>query len=161
MKVLHLFQGAARLIGAAVLATTLAGTTGLSTPADAAQARAADSVVGSKALPGIENCGLGPVLIKPKALVLSCADDNSRATSLVWSKWSTTGAKATGTFTWIVCRPYCAASKKWGKSTATYTLGDLVHTTKHGWLFETLTVHITGKQTGGFPRTITYPQNHS
>jgi hypothetical protein len=174
MKLVHLSKGPRRPVVVAVLAATLAGPTALgataaATPARAAapgmaskapqgMARKAPQGMASKALPGVENCGLGPVLIKPKVLVLSCADANSLATSLVWSQWSTSGARASGTFTWNLCKPYCAASKRWGKSTATYVLSDLVDTTKHGWLFEMLTVRITGKQTGGFPRTIRYPQ---
>lgn len=129
-----------------------------SASAVAAPARPAPATLGTKAVPGLENCGLGPVLVKPKTVVLSCADANSMGKDLVWSKWAAGGAKATGIFTWNVCKPYCAASKTWAKSTATYTLGDLVHTSKYGWLFEELTVHITGKKTGGFPRTMTYPQ---
>jgi energy-converting hydrogenase Eha subunit B len=77
---------------------------------------------------------------------------------LAWSKWGPTGAAARGVFTWNVCKPDCAASRTWDKSTANYALGDVVHTTKYGGLFEALTVHITGKKTGGFPRTMVYPQ---
>lgn len=150
---------AARTSAAALIATAgLVGTTAWGGIASAAPSRPVQAATATKAMPGLLNCGLGKVEVKPKTLILSCADANSQGTHLVWSKWATAGAKATGTFTWNLCTPNCAASKTWGKSTATYTLSRLVHTTKYGWLFEKLTVHITGKKTGGFPRTMTYPQ---
>jgi hypothetical protein len=101
---------------------------------------------------------MGPVVVKPASVVLSCADSNSQGKDLAWSKWGSAEATASGVFTWNLCKPNCAASKTWGKSAATYTLSDVVHTDKYGWLFEKLTVHIRGKEAGGFPRIMTYTQ---
>jgi len=147
-------------------ATTLAAAGAWAGPALAAPAHPGTSspgaspavLMGTKARPGLKNCGLYPVTVKPRTLVLSCADANSQGKDLVWSQWGPTKAAATGVFTWNVCKPNCAASKTWGTSRATYTLSHVARTAKYGWLYEELTVHITGKQTGGFPRTITYPQ---
>jgi hypothetical protein len=86
---------------------------------------------------------MGKNLVEPKTLVLACADANGVADSLVWTKWSSTTARAKGVYTWNLCVPYCAASKKWGRTSADFGLGKAVHTSK-GWLFEELTVHITG-----------------
>lgn len=108
--------------------------------------------------PGVLNCGFTPIKVKPKTLIITCADGNTLADDLVWSKWGSSGAAAKGIITWNKCVPNCAASKAWGKSSATYTLSDLVHTTQHGWLLEELTVHITGSQTGGMKRTMQFPQ---
>ena len=150
-------------VGVAAATVTVAG--GLwagpvlaSTSRGTSSAVAGSAAVGTKARPGLQNCGIGAVVVRPASVILSCADANSVGKDLVWSKWGATGATAKGVFTWNYCKPNCAASKKWGRTTATYTLSDVVRTAKYGWLFEKLTVHITGKQTGGFPRTITYPQ---
>jgi hypothetical protein len=118
----------------------------------------APALAGTKTRPGFVDCGVYPLAVKPAGFVVSCADSNSLAKDLAWSKWGTTAATARGAFTWNVCKPYCAASKTWAKSAATFTLSDMVHTTKYGWVFEALTVHITGKKTGGFPRTMTYKE---
>jgi hypothetical protein len=105
----------------------------------------------------LEDCGLGRHLVRPKTLTLSCADGNSLAVDLVWSNWGSERATATGVYTWNTCVPYCAASKTWGRTAARITLSDPVHTSG-GWLFEKLTVHITGKAPRQIPRTITLPE---
>jgi hypothetical protein len=53
--------------------------------------------------------------------------------------------------------PYCAASKTWDKTQASFTLSDPVHTSK-GWLFERLAVHITGKVPSGVAANETYSE---
>jgi hypothetical protein len=110
----------------------------------------------AKAVPQLEDCGMGKNLVEPKTLVLACADANSVAESLVWTLWDSTTARAKGVYTWNLCVPYCAASKKWGKTSADFGLGDPVHT-RQGWLFEQLTVHITGSNWHE-PRTWTLPE---
>ena len=109
------------------------------------------------AVPHLEDCGMGKDLLEPKTLVLACADGGSVAESLVWTKWDSTTARAKGVYTWNLCVPYCAASKKWGKTSADFGLGHPVHT-RQGWLFEQLTVHITGANWHE-PRTWTLPEN--
>ena len=100
-------------------------------PARAPMAESAASV-GTKARPAVEDCGLGKAEVRPARLTLACADANDLAVGLVWSKWTATGAHATGTETWNTCVPYCAASKTWDKTTAVFTLSDPVKTSA-GW----------------------------
>ena len=100
---------------------------------------------------------MGHHLVRPKTLTLACADGNSLAVDLVWSSWGSKTATAAGVYTWNTCVPYCAASKTWDRTAASFTLSDPVHT-KAGWLFEKLTVHITGKAPHQIPRTITFPE---
>lgn len=97
--------------------------------------------------------------VKPKSVILACADDGLLLKSLKWSTWGPAGASATGTISWHICQPDCAASDKWGSSSATVQLSDLVDSpSKYGWVLQKLTVHITGAKTGGFGRTLVYPE---
>jgi len=105
---------------------------------------AASTVRGTKSVPAVEDCGLGQPEVKPASLLIACADANALGNHLVWSKWGPSAAYATGTFTWNLCVPYCAASNKWGKAAANFALGKLVDTNR-GWLYGLLVVHITGK----------------
>jgi hypothetical protein len=117
--------------------------TGLAGPTGAASATPTKLGATAKAVPQVEDCGMGKNLVEPKTLVLACADANGQAVKLVWTKWGSTTARAVGIYTWNLCVPYCAASNKWGRTTADFGLGDPVHA-RQGWLFEQLTVHITG-----------------
>jgi len=115
---------------------------------------AISAVVGTRTQPAVEDCGFKPEERRPKSLTLSCADAGSIGEDLVWHSWGAAQAYATGTYTWHICTPYCAASNKWGKTTATFTLEQPVHTNV-GWLFEKLVVHLKGKA-GGTPPVIVY-----
>jgi hypothetical protein len=46
--------------------------------------------------------------VRPRTIVLACADGNASLTRLSWSSWTTTGATATGLFIYNNCIPYCA-----------------------------------------------------
>jgi hypothetical protein len=116
---------------------------GLASPTGVASATPTKVGATAKAVPQVEDCGMGKNLVEPKTFVLACADANSEAVGLVWTKWDSTTARAKGVYTWNLCVPYCAASKKWGRTSADFGLGDAVHA-RQGWLFEQLTVHITG-----------------
>jgi hypothetical protein len=61
-------------------------------------------------VPAVEDCGLGASQVRPKSLVLTCADANDLAKYLRWSSWGPTGAYGRGVDTWNACEPYCAAS---------------------------------------------------
>jgi hypothetical protein len=128
------------VLALAMLASASAGVASQTGIASAAPARTAAT---TKAVPQVKDCGFGKNLIKPKSLIVACADAGGRAVSLDWTKWTSTGATATGVYTWNLCVPYCAASNKWGSAKATYALGDAVHA-RQGWLFEELTIHVTG-----------------
>lgn len=108
-------------------------------------------------VPAVEDCGLGKSQVRPKSLVLTCADGNDLGKDLVWSKWGPNAAYATGVDTWNACKPYCAASKTWYGVAATFALSKPVHTTR-GWLFERLTVHLNGPTPQKMQRVITFSE---
>jgi hypothetical protein len=110
--------------------------------------------VKTNAAPVVLNCGLGKGLTRPSSLTIACADGNSVAKKLTWSKWASSGATATGVYSWDPCSPTCAADSKWASAAATLTLSDVVHTSK-GSVFGRLVVHITGKIPNGVDRNIT------
>ena len=87
---------------------------------------------------------MGTNLVKPKTLVLACADANGQAVKPRLDEMGLDNcAGRKGVYTWNLCEPNCAASNKWGRTSADFGLGDAVHA-RQGWLFEQLTVHITG-----------------
>jgi hypothetical protein len=53
---------------------------------------------------GVVDCA-GKVQVKPKQIVLSCADDNLAVTKVKWTKWDLNSAKGTGTLVWNTCLP--------------------------------------------------------
>ncbi len=111
-----------------------------------------DATMGTQAKPAVEDCGLSKPKVRPATLTLACADANTLGQSLVWVRWTSVGAYATGIYTWNTCVPYCAASKTWDKTKANFALSDPVKT-RAGWLYEKLVVHITGKVPKGMART--------
>ncbi len=115
------------------------------------------AVVGTKARPAVEDCGLAPATVRPRDLTLSCADGGTLGVNLAWQTWGPAEAYAKGVYTWNPCTPYCAAAKKWGKTTASFTLEDPVHT-KTGWLFEKLVVRLTGKLPPHTSRVLTFAE---
>jgi hypothetical protein len=155
----------------AAVAFVLASSAGLAPPASAQSERAASTpgrwtaalpaelvlTTGTQAGPAVLDCGLGQSQVRPRSLVLTCADGNDVGKDLVWSKWSQTAADATGVDTWNECVPNCAASKTWYSTAATFTLSKPVRTTK-GWLFERLTVHITGHAPPKVEKVITFSE---
>jgi hypothetical protein len=100
---------------------------------------------------------MGHRLLRPESLVLTCADANDVAEDLVWSAWGRTDAMATGVDTWNACVPYCAASKTWTSSPADFTLSHPADTAK-GWLFERLTVKLTGHPLTKVQEPITFSE---
>jgi hypothetical protein len=47
--------------------------------------------------------------VKPRSLILSCADANSMLTALRWTDWGDATAYATGQITWNDCTPACVS----------------------------------------------------
>jgi hypothetical protein len=123
----------------------------------ATSAGGAAPTTGTQEMPAVEDCGLGKSQVRPQSLILTCADGNDLAKDLAWSKWGPSAADAKGVDTWNECVPYCAASKTWYSTTATFTLSKPVHTTR-GWLFERLTVHLTGRIPPKAERVITFSE---
>jgi hypothetical protein len=68
------------------------------------------------------DCSPGPATREPRQFVLACGDDGELLTQLVWSRWSATGATATGTDRMHVCTPNCAVSTTYVDYPATLTL---------------------------------------
>ncbi|MBW4030763.1 MAG: hypothetical protein HIU57_08880 [Acidobacteria bacterium] len=54
-------------------------------------------------------CSGAPV-VRPRTLIVSCADANTSLESTRWSTWGAGGASGTTTFAINLCTPYCAAS---------------------------------------------------
>lgn len=139
--------------GARLAVATVAAALALSA-STAGPASATGTALGTKAQPAVEDCGLGKPEVRPTSLTLACADANTMGLHLSWSKWGPTQAVATGTYTWNTCVPYCAASKKWDKRAATFTLGQPAKTSS-GWLFERLVVRVTGPVPDHMERVVT------
>jgi hypothetical protein len=57
----------------------------------------------------VGNCGVQ--VTKPTDLTIACGDGNDYLKSLMWTVWSDTEAKGTGTEEVNDCKPYCAAGR--------------------------------------------------
>ncbi|HEV2378045.1 MAG TPA: hypothetical protein VGS19_38515 [Streptosporangiaceae bacterium] len=104
------------------------------------------------ARPEVKVCGVGPALVRPASMILTCADDGMRAKHLTWSSWTSTRATASGTVTWLACASLCADSKHWDSTSANLTLTDPVAESARGVLFTRLELHVTGPTPAGFQR---------
>ena len=69
----------------------------------------------TNAIPMVLNCGMGKGLVRPKTLILACADANNLAHELAWAKWTMTTADATGVDTWNTCVPNCRVEQEMGQ----------------------------------------------
>lgn len=57
----------------------------------------------------VVNC-LGKGVVKPKQIVLACADDQIFVYKITWKSWKANEAKGSGTLVWNTCLPKtCAA----------------------------------------------------
>jgi hypothetical protein len=52
----------------------------------------------------VVNCK-GNTVVKPKTIVVTCADGAVTVTNIKWSSWTMNGAKGTGTLAWNTCLP--------------------------------------------------------
>ena len=50
-------------------------------------------------------------LYKPATIILTCGDANTYLTKMKWSSWSTAKAAGSGTYTYNLCTPDCAAGQ--------------------------------------------------
>jgi hypothetical protein len=103
---------------------------------------------------GVENCGTGPVLVRPRNLTVTCADNGEQAERLDWSSWTRTRATATGIVVWRACAARCADSTRWDRTKAEVTLADPVHETGKGVLFTRLYLRVTGPAPPRFMRYV-------
>jgi hypothetical protein len=103
---------------------------------------------------GVQDCGAGPVLVRPSSLTITCADDGELAVHLAWSSWTAARAAATGFVTWRSCADFCADSKRWDSARADVTLTDPVSEAAGKVLFTRLSLHVTGATPAGFMRDL-------
>jgi hypothetical protein len=99
--------------------------------------------------PVLLNCGK-PV-VRPAAIVVTCADANYQLRSLKWSSWGGASATATGTAFINDCTPYCAAGHVHSYAVHV-TLGRLIAcgSSRH---YNLLTVLFTGARPKGFKQS--------
>ena len=80
-------------------------------------AAAAVSGTGSAAgVPGFTGCRSfvsrsAVAIVRPRSIVIACADANFYATGLKWTRWDASGAEGTGVGHENDCKPYCAAGR--------------------------------------------------
>jgi hypothetical protein len=73
---------------------------GIATVAGAASAPAS-----AKPTTSLYNCSL--LQVRPRNIVLTCADSNRYVKDITWSTWTATSAHAVGTVHWNGCSPSC------------------------------------------------------
>jgi hypothetical protein len=95
----------------------------IQSPAVAARAFVSSGKALASSSLGIQSCGSGPVLVRPAALILTCADDGELAEHLHWSSWTAARATASEFVTWRAA--LCSDSKRWDRARANVTLSDL------------------------------------
>jgi hypothetical protein len=108
--------------------------------------------------PAVKDCGTGPALVRPSSMILTCADDGELAGHLTWLSWTPARATATGTVTWHVCIPSCAASKRWEHTSADLTLTGPMSKPGQRSLFTKLVLQVTGRTPRGFMREVTFSE---
>jgi hypothetical protein len=77
-------------------------------------ALASASAAGAARVPGYAGCRAfttprPKLVVRPRSLVLACADANFYATGIRWTTWKASSATGSGTAHLNDCDPYCAA----------------------------------------------------
>ena len=85
-----------RRTATALAAITLAATAGMVVATPAFAVDATDT--------GIVNCR-GAEVVKPRQIVVTCADASVAVARITWSRWDANGARGTGTLSWNTCLP--------------------------------------------------------
>ena len=96
-------------------------------------------------------CSGAPV-VRPRTLVVSCADANTVLQSTHWSTWGAGGATGTTTFAINLCIPYCAASPISHFANSAVTLS-APRSSRHGTYFSRLVVRYVQ---GGVAKTFSF-----
>lgn len=141
-------------LSAALLTSALAMSTTSSALADTGSQLAASKPTG----PAVAVCGAGAALVRPRSMILTCADNGELAERLDWSSWTRTRATATGTVTWRACSADCARSTHWESTSAQITLTDPTSEPGGRVLFTKLRLHVTGSTPQGFMRNLTFSE---
>jgi hypothetical protein len=116
----------------------------------ASAATAGQSTVAT-AKPAVEVCGLGPAVVKPASVILTCADGRMVADGLHWKSWTSTGAAATATVVWQE-----GGSRK--STTTDITLSAPAREPGGKVLFTRLGMQVTGATPRGFIRKATFSE---
>ena len=79
-------------------------------------AGAAAAAAPAAGVPGFTGCRSfvsrsAAAVVRPRSIVIACADANFYATGLKWTRWDIRGAEATGVGHENDCTPYCAAGR--------------------------------------------------
>ena len=64
------------------------------------------------ALPACYAPGTPPSERPSQVVFQTCADGSKELTNLIWTQWGSGGAEGTGTFSYQVCEPNCAAGHR-------------------------------------------------
>jgi hypothetical protein len=103
MRVQRVKAAALALAGIAVLATTAFA----ASASAATSGRTAESVrQQSTAPPVVVNCQQ-KTQVRPRSIILACADGNAYTGSLSWTAWGSSSALASGTYAFNDCIPNC------------------------------------------------------
>jgi hypothetical protein len=119
---------------------------------------ASPAAAGKATTTAVQDCGVGPALVRPGSLVLTCADSGEQAVGLHWSSWGTTRATATGRVIWRVCSADCAASRRWASTAADISLTTPVPESGGRLQFTRLVLRVTGRTPQGFMRDLTFSE---
>ena len=99
----HVRAAALALCGMAVLATTAFA----ATASAATSGRSAETVrQQSTAAPVVVNCQQ-KTQVRPRSIILACADGNAYIGNLSWSAWGSSSALGSGTYAFNDCTPNC------------------------------------------------------
>ena len=82
----------------------------------------------------------GTDVIRPRTLVVTCADAYTQLTDTHWTTWTSSIAVGTTTFAMNLCKPYCTASKMSYFPNSAVQFSSPVMT-KRGHVFSLLVVH--------------------
>jgi hypothetical protein len=108
----------------------------------------------------IEVCGTGRAFIRPRSIILTCADHGELATNLHWTSWTAARATAVGEVRWKTATaavPF-ASSRHWDHASARITLTRPVAEAGGKVLFTGARLHVTGNTPRGFLRNLTFDE---
>ena len=94
----------------------------------------------------------GASVVRPRSLIVTCADANTSLQATKWSTWGAAGATGTTTFALNLCTPYCAASPVSYFPRSSVSLSAPI-ATRHGNYFSRLVVHYLQ---GSTPKVFTF-----
>lgn len=92
---------------------------------------------------------------KPKVIIMACGDEGAYVQKMTWSKWNSTGASGSGTYTYKTCSPNCAAGgTKSVPAKVALSKPKACPKAKKGKVFTEIAVTFTGRPPSGDPKTL-------